>query len=207
MTVPRVEGAGCFYKKERVYLMITDNFQKSSHFFDQQQVAPWWLSEIGSASVRRKRCVIILRKKAQEQIRWKFIVELLVLWQRGILISITEIKLIFYPCKLSCFSLGVRPPGSLFFSLQGLYCPRPVPSPFPKWLYSCLSVSEPKCPPETTIICSDFLSLQPKLCSIFSFHNQITMKDIILLQMTEKKTSGMVKGGGITWIEVSGMLI
>ncbi|TEA37277.1 hypothetical protein DBR06_SOUSAS6710009, partial [Sousa chinensis] len=47
--------------------MIADNFQKSSHFFDQQQAAPWWLSGMGSASVRRKRCVIILCKRAQEQ--------------------------------------------------------------------------------------------------------------------------------------------
>ena len=63
--------------------MITDNFQKSSELFDQQQVAPSWLSGTGRASVRGKKCVRIFCKKAQEQIRLKFIVELLVLWQLG----------------------------------------------------------------------------------------------------------------------------
>ncbi|TEA40525.1 hypothetical protein DBR06_SOUSAS15710065, partial [Sousa chinensis] len=44
--------------------VITENFQKSSSFFDQQQVTPWWLSGIGSASVRGMECMSILCKKA-----------------------------------------------------------------------------------------------------------------------------------------------
>ncbi|TEA11615.1 hypothetical protein DBR06_SOUSAS6910068, partial [Sousa chinensis] len=47
--------------------MMNDNFQKSSKLFDQQQVAPGWLSGIGSASVRGKKCMRIFCKKAQEQ--------------------------------------------------------------------------------------------------------------------------------------------
>ena len=38
MPVPKVEVA--FLTKGRVRLMITHNSQKSSNFFDQQQVAP-----------------------------------------------------------------------------------------------------------------------------------------------------------------------
>ena len=38
----------------------------------------------------------IFCKKAQEQIRLQFIVELLVLWQLGVLLSVTEMKLIFH---------------------------------------------------------------------------------------------------------------
>ncbi|TEA30364.1 hypothetical protein DBR06_SOUSAS27510001, partial [Sousa chinensis] len=45
--------------------VITDHFQKLSNFFDQEQVAPRWLS--GSASARGKECMRIFRKKAQEQ--------------------------------------------------------------------------------------------------------------------------------------------
>eukprot|EP00069_Balaena_mysticetus_P014011 bmy_13105T0 len=47
--------------------MITDNFQKSSHFFVQQQEAPWWLSGIGSASGRGKECMRSFCKRAPEQ--------------------------------------------------------------------------------------------------------------------------------------------
>ena len=56
--------------------MTTDNFQKSSNFFDQQQEAPWWLSGIGSSSMRGKKCMTIFCKKAQKQIRLTFTVEL-----------------------------------------------------------------------------------------------------------------------------------
>ena len=38
-------------------------------------------------------------------------------------------------------SLGLGPPGLLFFSFQSLSCLRPFPGPFPKWLCSCLPVS------------------------------------------------------------------
>ena len=74
--------------------MITDNFQKSSHFFVQQQEAPWWLSGIGSASGRGKECMRSFCKRAPEQVRLKFAVELLPLWQLGKLANVTEI--IFY---------------------------------------------------------------------------------------------------------------
>ena len=50
---------------------------------------------MGSASVRGKKCRRIFCKKAQEEIRLKSIVELFVLGQLGILISVTEITLIF----------------------------------------------------------------------------------------------------------------
>ena len=70
--------------------MITDNFQKWSDVYDQQQVVPLWQSGIGRASERRKKCTRIFCKKTQEQIRLKFTVELLVLWQLGILLSVTE---------------------------------------------------------------------------------------------------------------------
>ncbi|TEA37836.1 hypothetical protein DBR06_SOUSAS1410060, partial [Sousa chinensis] len=43
------------------------NFQKSSNFFDRHQVAPWWLSGIGSALVREKECMRIFCKKTLEQ--------------------------------------------------------------------------------------------------------------------------------------------
>lgn len=69
--------------------MITNNFQKSSDF-DQRQVAPWWLSGVGRASVRGEKHVRIFCRKAQEQIRLKCVVELLVLWQLGILVSGNE---------------------------------------------------------------------------------------------------------------------
>ena len=56
---------------------------------------------------RGKECMRIFCKKAQVQIRLKFIVEILVLWQQGILVSVTEVKSIFYSCKpvfvLFCF--------------------------------------------------------------------------------------------------------
>ena len=44
---------------------------------------------------RGKKCRRIFCKKAQEEIRLKSIVELFVLGQLGILISVTEITLIF----------------------------------------------------------------------------------------------------------------
>ena len=49
--------------------------------------------------MRGMECMSIFCKKAREQIRLKFIVELLVLWQLGILVSATEIKFIFYSCE------------------------------------------------------------------------------------------------------------
>ena len=56
--------------------MVTESFQKSLNFFDQQQEAPWWLSGIGSASMRGKKCMRIFCKKAQKQIKLKCTVEL-----------------------------------------------------------------------------------------------------------------------------------
>ena len=44
--------------------------------------------------MKGKKCLRIFCKKAQEQIRVKCIVELLVLWQLGIVVSATEIKLL-----------------------------------------------------------------------------------------------------------------
>ena len=75
MTAPGAEGQVAFITEGRA----SDNFQKLSNFFDLQQVAPWWLSGLGSASVREKTCMRIFCKKAQVQIQLKFIVELLVL--------------------------------------------------------------------------------------------------------------------------------
>lgn len=108
--------------------MITDNFQKSSNFSDQQQVAAWWLSGIESVSVQGKKCMRIFCKEAQEQMWLKFTVELPVLWQLyyTILRSGPEVTLIFYFCDLGFSPTGLGPQGPLFFSLQGLFCPRPV---------------------------------------------------------------------------------
>lgn len=61
-------------------------------------MAPWGLPGIRRASVSWKECMWIFPKKAQEQIRLKFVVELLVLWQPGVLISVTDINLIFHSC-------------------------------------------------------------------------------------------------------------
>ncbi|TEA29015.1 hypothetical protein DBR06_SOUSAS17610020, partial [Sousa chinensis] len=47
--------------------MITDNFQKWSDSYDQQQVAPLWQSGIAGASEERKKCMRIFCKKTQEQ--------------------------------------------------------------------------------------------------------------------------------------------
>lgn len=88
-------GQVAFITHGRICLIVTGNFQKSSYFFDQPQGAPGWLSGMGSASVRGKKCRRIFCKKAQEEIRLKSIVELFVLGQLGILISVTEITLIF----------------------------------------------------------------------------------------------------------------
>ena len=119
--------------------MIADNFPKSSHLCDQQQVAPWWLSGIGSVSMSRKKCMKIFCRKAQEQIRLKFIVEP-VSWQLSVLVSVAEIKLIFYSCKHGFLSLGLRPSRPLLFSLQDLFCPRPFPfSKMVVLLSSCLN--------------------------------------------------------------------
>lgn len=92
MPAPPVEGPSCFYNKSEVL----SHFQKSSDFFDLQQVIKGWLSGIGSASVRGKKCMRLFCKKAQEEVSLKCIVEFFVLWQPGILISVTEIKLTFY---------------------------------------------------------------------------------------------------------------
>ena len=43
--------------------------------------------------------MIIFCKKAPEQIRLKFIVEFLVLWQLSIFISVTEKEVSFYCCE------------------------------------------------------------------------------------------------------------
>ena len=53
----------------RVCVPIIDNLLKSSDFFDQQQVAPWWLSGIGSTPVRGKKCTRISYKKAQNKVK------------------------------------------------------------------------------------------------------------------------------------------
>lgn len=73
-----------------------------------------------------EKCMRIFCKKAQEQIWLKFTVELLVLWQLGILSSGPEVMLIFYFCDPGFSPPGLGPQGPLFFSLQGLFCPRPV---------------------------------------------------------------------------------
>ena len=54
---------------------------------------------IGSASVRGKKCMRIFCEITRKLIRLKFIVELLVFWQQGVLLSITEIKLFFSSCQ------------------------------------------------------------------------------------------------------------
>ena len=91
--------------------MITDNFQKSSNFSDQQQVAAWWLSGIESVSVQGKKCMRIFCKEAQEQMWLKFTVELLVLWQLGILSSGPEVTLIFYICDPGFSPRDLDPKG------------------------------------------------------------------------------------------------
>ncbi len=55
-----------------------------------------YLWGIASASTRGKKHMRIFCKKAQEQIRVKCTVELLVLGQLGIVVVSTEVKLIFY---------------------------------------------------------------------------------------------------------------
>ena len=90
--------------------MITDNFQKSN-FSDQQQVAAWWLSGIESVSVQGKKCMRIFCKEAQEQMWLKFTVELLVLWQLGILSSGPEVTLIFYFCDPGFSPRDLDPKG------------------------------------------------------------------------------------------------
>ena len=57
----------------------------------------------------------IFRKKTQEQVRLKFRVELLVLWQLGILISVTEIKLIFFIPASLVFVSGTQAPRAFVF--------------------------------------------------------------------------------------------
>ena len=83
----------------------------------------------------------IFCRKAQEQIRLQFIVEILVLWQLGILLSVTEIKLIFRSFRSLFFVSGPQTPGAFVLSSQGLFFSRPFPVLFPKWLCFCLPVS------------------------------------------------------------------
>lgn len=57
---------------------------------------------MGNVSGRGKECMRIFCKKAQEQIRFKFMAELLVLWQVGILVGVAEMKVIFYSWEPAC---------------------------------------------------------------------------------------------------------
>ena len=114
--------------------------------------------------MRGKKCMIIFCKITQKLIWLKFIVELLVFWQQGILLSVTEIKIIFFFLPAGLF-LGLRCPGPLFFSLHYLFCPRPFPGPFPKWLYSCLFLSFCCC----SVAQSCLTLCDPTDCSMLGF--------------------------------------
>lgn len=115
----------CFIAKGMVCLMITDNFQKSS--------------VSGSAAggcmmaVRNRECFcareemhenFLQESPGTDMVKISLKAELLVLWQLGILSSGPEVMLIFF-CDPG-FLPGLGPQGPLFFSLQGLFCPRPV---------------------------------------------------------------------------------
>ena len=66
--------------------------------------------------MRGKKCMRIFCRKAQEQIRLQFIVEILVLWQLGILVSLTEV--IFYSHQLDV-SAGLCSVACTACSAQG----------------------------------------------------------------------------------------
>ena len=68
----------------------------------------------------------IFCKKAQEQIRLKLITELLVLWQLGILVSVTETKLIFYSCEPG-FCLWDSGPQGLCSLVSRPVLPKAIP--------------------------------------------------------------------------------
>lgn len=82
---------------------------------------------LGNASGRGKECVRSFCKRAPEQVRLKSAVELLPLWQLGILVNVTEIIYSWEAVPPPPIPPpGLRTPWPLFSSLQDLFCPRPL---------------------------------------------------------------------------------
>lgn len=114
--------------------MITDNLPKSSNFFDQQQVAPWWLLGIGSTPVAWEFPV----RKPRNKVKIYSWTSCLVATRNTCECNSNKVSLLFLQAWF--LSLGLWLSRPLFFSLQDLFCPRPFPvSKMVVLLSSCLN--------------------------------------------------------------------